>query len=315
MVFTIIILVVFVLFLIWNATLVGYKDKPTEPIDTNPERCFCPEARPIVCVHDKKSDRAIIMVHGFPSTPRVYSYSSKRMHESGFDVFAPLLPGFGTTPQDFYKTHFTTWFEYLQAYYLDIRSRYSHVFVLGTSMGGSLTLKLAEVYSNSQNAPDAIITIGAPVVYNSLLKDGIVTNPAMYIGRTVASIVPAIKPAVTCGNTHGEDGFEDWTGYKGIYVRQGISFIAGLKSIRKNLSTISVPLFAIHDKHDKTISVKNLGIISREATGSKKRILETEMPLFNHTKHALLMYHSVQQELTDAIILYCNDIVLHKGVQ
>lgn len=309
-------------FLLWNIFLLGYRDRHTQPIKPAPEHCFCPEAKPIVLVHDPDTDRgrtegrrngrsaetrsgrAVLMVHGFPSSPRIYSYAAPRMFDAGYDVFVPLLPGFGTDPKVFEQTTFTQWYEYLASYYRDLRTKYRFLVVIGTSMGGAMTLKIGEQFSGTPEEPDGIVAIAAPVVYNSLFRDGLVTDWRMYLMRTVGLFTPAIGAGTKCGDPNGEDGSEDWTGYRGLFIRQGLSLVSALKTIRKELPTITCPLFSIHDRNDKTVPFKNQSIIERETNSRNWRKLETKMGPYRHTHHALLMYHSIQKDLTDTIIAH-----------
>lgn len=296
-------------FILWNVCLLGYRDRHTEPIQPEPERCFCPEARPIVLVHETKPvEKAVLMVHGFPSTPRAYTYSAHRVFEAGYDVYVPLLPGFGTDPKAFEKTSFTQWYGYLSGYYRKLREKYPHLVVLGTSMGGAMTLKIGEQFSGTELEPDALVSIAAPVVYNSLLKDGVVTNWGTYIMRTAGLFIPAIGAGTKCGNPDGEDGNEDWTGYRGLFIRQGLSLVFALKAIRKELPALTCPLFSIHDHNDKTVPFKNQAIIERECKSRNWKKLETEMGPYRHSHHCLLMYRSIQGELTDIIINYMDEM-------
>lgn len=298
------ILVLLILFILWNTTLVGYKDKWTLPIDTDDSKAFCEEAKSIVLTRGSRT--AILLVHGFPSTPAMYSYSAQRFLEAGMDVHAPLLPGFGADPKQFVRTTFTQWFDYLCRYYERLRSEYDTLYVLGTSMGGMMTLKLAERYCGAEKEMDKIVTIAAPVVYNSI-KEGVFTDPLMYIGRTVALFAPSIKAKIVAGNGKGDDGAEVWYGYGGVFVRPGLSLINAMKLVHKDLDRITCPLFAIHDTNDRTVPFKNLSIIKRLQRSREFRLLETTMGDFNHSHHALLSYHSIQRQLTDTILEFLLD--------
>ncbi len=291
----------------WNVYLVGYHDKHTHYIEPHEEECFSPTCRPIVLQHQDTPTQAILMIHGFPATPRTYEYSSQRMFEAGYDVYVPLMPGFGTSVQEFEQTYYPQWFGYIRTYYEHLRSKYPKLVVLGISMGGAITLNLAEEFCNTPLAPDAVVAIAAPVVYNSLLRDRIITNPGAYIMRTAGLFVPDIGGAVQCGNPQSEDGNEDWTGYHGLFIHQGISLIHALKPIRRNLYKITCPLLSIHDVHDKTVPFGNQAIIERETRSTRYRKIISEMPPYRHTRHCLLSYHSVQKQLTDAIIEFLQE--------
>jgi carboxylesterase len=293
-----------IFFVLWNVLLLWYRDKDTTPLESDDSKAFCEEAKSIVLKGG--NDKAIILVHGFPSCPRVYTYSSQRFFDAGYDVYAPLLPGFGTDPELFAETNFTQWFDYLKRYYERIRASYPTVFVLGISMGGMMTLKLGETYCDTPLAPDALVSISAPVVYNSL-KDGIITDLRISFLRTVALFKPTFAAKVVCGNPDGEDGNEDWTGYSGLFIRQGLSLVKAMGPVRKDLGKITCPLYSIHDVNDRTVPFKNLKIIQKENGSNDFKTLETNMGPYDHTHHALLMYHSIQGELTDSIIRFLQD--------
>lgn len=294
-----IIVTIVLLSIFWNVSLIGYSDKVLPPLQQDESTLFSEKAKSILLLQD--SERAILLIHGFPSTPSLYSYSAQRFYEAGWDVHAPLIPTFGSDPKEFEKTNFTQWFEYICSYYEQMRETYPTVHVLGTSMGGLLALKLGEKYCSTEKAPEKMVTIAAPVVYNSI-RDGVFTDVRFYLMRTVALFVPSIGAKTVDGNPKSDDGNEEWVGYGGQFVRAGLSLVHAMQDVRKNLGKISCPLFSIHDVNDKTVPFGNLGIIQRENGSRSFKSLETHMGEFKHNRHALLLYHSIQEELTDTII-------------
>ena len=297
----IIILLIIILFIVWNTTLIGYRDSNTEDLKVDQSKVFCEEAKSIVLTQNAKT--AILLVHGFPSTPSVYHYSSEKFFEAGMDVYAPLLPGFGTDPVAFADTTFTQWFNYLCSYYEDLRKRYETLYVLGISMGGMMTLKLGQTYCNTDKAPDKLVSIAAPVVYNRI-RAGIITDYKQYFARTLALFTSHINAHTVAGNPKGDDGSDHWYGYGGIYIRAGLSLVHAMKQVHKDLYKITCPLLSIHDVNDKTIPFKNLAVIKAGQRSSNFKAIETEMQAFNHSRHALLLYHSIQGSLTQIIIDY-----------
>jgi len=297
-----IILVILVVLFLWNWCLPFYHEKHTEKLPAPDEsKCFSEKCKSIILT--QQSDKAILLIHGFPSSPQIYQYAAKRFFEEGYDVYAPLMPGFGTSIEDFTQTSFCQWFDYMASYYERLRKQYPTMHVLGISMGGAITLKLAETYCDTPQAPDAICTIAAPVVYNSL-HDRIITNPLFAFSRSLTFFKDTFDAYVTDHNPKGDDGNEDWTGYHGLFISQGLSLIYNLKFIRHDLKKISCPFFAIQDKKDKTVPFGNLGIIQRENISPHFSTLETDMEKHNHTYHCLLMYHSIQKQLTDTILAF-----------
>ncbi len=299
----VIIVCLFILFVGWNACLWGYRDTHTEPIEPQPDQVFDPRCLPIILEHDPPAKRALIMVHGFPSTPHTYEHVAKSAYAAGYDVFVPLLPGFGTKPKDLYETTFTQWYGYLARFYLDKRVAYAFVGVIGTSMGGALTLKLGEDFCGTPKTPDALVTIAAPVFINDLRKR-VIQRWNMYLMRTVALFTPALSPDLHHGGTTKNDGEEIWIGYRGTFVRAGLSLVYALKGIRKNLYRITCPLMSFHDSKDGTVPYQNLQVIAQHVQ-AKPFIERTVEMTSSHTHHVLLMYPSIQNILFGEILDFC----------
>ncbi len=307
----ILIVVIFLILLLgWSSQLWGYRDRSVEKLSVNLDRVFDPRCLPITKRHKEGAKSAIIMVHGFPSTPYSFTYAAQRGYEAGYDVYAPLLPGFGTAVEDLYDTTFTQWYNYLKELFLEKRGEYDHLYVLGTSMGGAMTLRLGEEMQGN-NAPDGLVTVAAPVFFNDL-RLGAVQNWLFYFMRIVGLFTPALSPTIYKGGEVENDGDELWMGYKGSFIRGGVSFMHALKSIRKNLNQIEVPLMALHDRGDRTVRFENLAEIEKGVNSSNFISYPTAME-GSHRKHVLLMYHSVQEQLMDDILTFLGENKRSRG--
>ena len=297
-----IIICLLVLIILWSSSLLFYRDKNTFDIETNEENVFSPKCKSIILKHERKTDTAVLMIHGFPSTPSVYDYSANCFFEEGFDSYAFLLPGFGTSCEDFKKTYFTQWFNFLCRKYEMLKSNYDNVAIVGISMGGALTLKLGEKYSETDLEPLTIIPISAPVIFNSLIKDRKITKFSFYFARIISIFKKYFNVGIVNRDKDGEDGSDRWLGYSGVFLPQAISLVHAEKKIRKDLKKITCPMFAVHNVSDETVPFFNLPIIAKENNSKYFRSKIIKMDGFKHTKHVLLLYFSVQEELTNDII-------------
>ena len=57
------------LFLNWNIPF--YRDKNKEILMSDESKCFSNDAKSII--YDKKRDEAVLLIHGFPTTPKMYT--------------------------------------------------------------------------------------------------------------------------------------------------------------------------------------------------------------------------------------------------
>lgn len=289
-----------ILFIIWNTALPFYKDEGKDKLVCDEDKCFSPACRSVKI--ESGNSRCVLFIHGFPTTPRMYSYPIRIFSSHGYDVHAPLIPTFGADWHDFEDTTFSQWFSFIDDYYVSLRKRYGRLFVVGVSMGGEMTLKLAEKYSGTSLEMSAIAVLSAPVVYNSLIRYGIVTSFPTYFARTLGLFVKSIGAKPVCGHPGSEDGDEAWTGYSGLFIKPGLSLVHSMKDVRKNLPSVTVPMISIHDRGDRTVPFKNQKIILENVNSRRIEAKSPSMPPYRHTRHSLLMYDSTKEEYTRDIL-------------
>lgn len=90
---------------------------------------------------------AVLLIHGFTGTPYEMREFGEYLAQRGFRVYAPLLPGHGTTIEELIKTGRTDWIEGAEhGLRLLQEEAPENVFVSGLSMGGTLTLYLGATH-------------------------------------------------------------------------------------------------------------------------------------------------------------------------
>lgn len=302
----IIILVLLAIFFWWACALPGWKDPYTGPLSpTNREEVFDPSCLPVEI--RQGSDTALFLVHGLNHSPQCWEQWLPDFQAAGYDVYAPLISGFGTSIEDYEHSCYPQWYQSMKDQYLQVRSRYKHVVYIGHSLGGMMGLQLAEETSGTPLSPDLLVTISTPVVCNSL-KDRAISQPLLFIARPLSLITPhtpfahlqSRKPA-----RHNSDGHETWTGYDGTFFKQALSTVFHMPEVRAGLKRITIPVLSIQDKRDRTVSSKNLSIIQNEIGSKEKEMLMTHLPWgYWHTYHCLPLYRALHTELVDAILSF-----------
>lgn len=84
----------------------------------------------------------MLLLHGFGDTPQTLSYIAPGLHEAGFTVHAPLLPGHGRTVEDFVRSGAEDWIVAAREAYNELRRGHREVGICGFSMGGALAVLL-----------------------------------------------------------------------------------------------------------------------------------------------------------------------------
>lgn len=103
-------------------------------------------------------ERAVLLLHSFTSTTSGMKRLANYLNSRGYTCHVPLYRGHGEAPEQFLKTTLRQWWEDAEAgfHYLQARG-YQNIAVIGVSMGGLFTLKLAQ-----QETVKGIVTMSVP---------------------------------------------------------------------------------------------------------------------------------------------------------
>ena len=69
----------------------------------------CNAGRSFSMIHEEKSSKAVLLVHGYAGYPGEMVRPARDLHAAGFDVFVPRLPGCGTSGNDFALSRRKDW--------------------------------------------------------------------------------------------------------------------------------------------------------------------------------------------------------------
>lgn len=297
------IIILSVLCLLWLLNLTTFLHKENPDYGNSPASVMDERVKPIFSVHGNR--RAVLYIHGFPSTPATYEYVAHLSEENGYDVFAPLLPGCGTTPKDLTSKNFTQWYAFVRDMYLRYRKDYDYFYLAGSSMGGALSLKIAEEFSETELAPSAIFVASTPVFLNSI-RHMAMRSPMLYLIRMVGwffDYIPAKRKEKEL-----VDGEDRWIGYSGLFPRQIYSLMMALRLIRKNLPKITVPVYAVHSIGDRTASFKNLKFIVNHISSEVRKLKVYDLRKFNHSRHTLFLYDSTRDDIWSELSSFFGEV-------
>ncbi len=107
-----------------------YKDK----------KAPCKAGRPFSINHEIRPDKCVLVLHGYTGYPGEMVRPARDLHEAGFDVYVPRLPGHGTSGDDFSRSTEKDWLLLAENALKDLRTKYKTVYMAGHSMGGAITV-------------------------------------------------------------------------------------------------------------------------------------------------------------------------------
>jgi carboxylesterase len=96
----------------------------------------------------------VLLLHGFGDTPQTLALLARRLHKSGYSLYAPLLPGHGRDMGSFGRSGAADWIDAAKEALVGMRSRHDSVSIVGLSMGAALAVIVA---SEQRDVPALVL--------------------------------------------------------------------------------------------------------------------------------------------------------------
>lgn len=196
----------------------------------------------------------ILLLHGFTGSPKSMKPWGERMAAEGHTVRVPRLPGHGTRWQDMNLTRWEDWYAEADRAFGELKKSCERVFVFGLSMGGSLTLRLAEQHG------DAIRGI-------------VLVNPAVHSERPDRFLLPVLQvfvPAFPGISNDIKKPGQDEGAYDKIPLKAAHSLTALWKLTKQDLPRVQQPLLLFRSEVDHVVEASNSRYILDHVSSNDK---------------------------------------------
>ncbi|WP_164667807.1 alpha/beta hydrolase [Virgibacillus doumboii] len=182
----------------------------------------------------------VLVIHGFTGTTQSMYYLGEQLAEEGFTVFGPRLTGHGTTPEDMENASYQDWIQTVEKGLDKLKATCEAIFVAGLSMGGTLTLYLAE------NHPE--------------IKGVMPINAATHMPELIANY-DSLKNTETrfvkgIGSDIKQEGVVELA-YEQTPVKSMQELIKLSEMVRENLSNVSAPAMIFSSTEDHVVPPEN----------------------------------------------------------
>lgn len=220
----------------------------------------------------------VLLCHGFTATTTEVRLVGRFLHERGYTVAGPLLPGHGTTPQEMNRCRWEDWFAALESAYRELAARCERVFVGGESMGGALALYLA-----SRHPEIAGLLAYAPAL-------GVASSRRDKAFVRLSSVWLSYRHK-TPGLPSSSDAY--WQGYVVHPLRAVGQLLRLQRALRARLPLVRQPLLVVQGRLDRTVDLEAVERFYRCSPAAPKEfywmggsghcvVLEHEWPLVAH---------------------------------
>jgi len=200
----------------------------------------------------------VLLLHGFTGSPPEMRLVGDYLHERGFTVFAPLLPGHGTSVENLNESKWTDWADCAEEALVELRSRCESVFVGGLSMGSLLTIYLA----GRDTLPGAIL-------YSPALK---VVNRLIHLSPILKYLIPKKPKSKKSDLTDPEAAQRKWS-YDAFPTFAAHELLKLMRRARRLLPQVTCPLLVVHSTGDETIQADAAEFVCKQAGSPDKKLV------------------------------------------
>jgi carboxylesterase len=229
----------------------------------------------------------VVLCHGFTGAPGSMRPWGGALAKAGLTVRVPLLPGHGTRWQDANKATWQQWYATVEASVDEVRAKCSSTFVMGLSMGSTLTIRLAE-----QRSKD--------------LAGIVVVNPSLFTTRKDAKLLPLLRHVVPALKGIGSDIKKPGVlepAYPKTPLQAAYQLALLWKVTNADLSKLTVPLLVMTSRNDHVVETANSERLMAGVSSSDKRqiwledsyhvaTLDNDLPLIIEQSLAFTQSHA-----------------------
>lgn len=181
----------------------------------------------------------VLLLHGFTATPVEVRLIGQFLHERGYTVSGPLLPGHGTTVEEINACSWCDWVDHAERAYTELAARCERVFVGGESLGALLSLYLGSTHPE----------IAGLILY----------APAVRLASRLVHLSPLFKflvkrlPKKRAENDPDSAVNQRWNGYNVDPVPAVAQVLPLQRQVRRLLPLIEQPVIVFQGRLDTTL--------------------------------------------------------------
>lgn len=199
----------------------------------------------------------VLVLHGFTGSPMSLRPLAEAFADAGFSVELPLLPGHGRRIEAMLPTRWEDWLATAEATYQSLAARCDSVVVAGLSMGGTLSLALAE---------------GHREIAGLVLVNPLVERPAPTFFETMreqlasgTELLPGIGSDIAKGQTAE-------IGYAETPLRPLLSLMDAAGQVAGALQAVCCPVLLLSSRVDHVVPASSGDAVVAGVSGPVERV-------------------------------------------
>jgi carboxylesterase len=193
----------------------------------------------------------VLLIHGFTATTFEMRSLADRLNAEGYTVSGPLLPGHGTSPDDLNKVIWQDWVLTCEEAFRTLKKHCDRVFIGGESMGGLLSLVLADRFPEIKG-----VLLYAPAINNPKLR-----------------FTPLLKHFLKYSKKKNQDDLYEWQGYRVNPVAGAAELYSLQRFAITLLEGINMPAIIFQGTEDHTVKPSGAQMVFDRIRSKQKQLV------------------------------------------
>lgn len=202
-----------------------------------------------------------ILVHGFTGAPKEMRWLGEYLNNTGYSVLGVRLAGHATQAEDMARMHWEDWIASIEDGYFILKGMVDHIFIIGLSLGGILSLHFA-----AHHPVSGVATMSVPFELPN--------DPRLRIIKPLSLVVPFVKQGPD--EFRNPEAAKDHVSYPVMPTKSVIQLRDLLTDMRESLPNISVPVLVIHSRNDPGVHPQNAERLFAALTTPQKKLFFVE---------------------------------------
>ncbi|MCM3718239.1 alpha/beta hydrolase [Fictibacillus phosphorivorans] len=229
--------------------------------------------------------RAVLMLHGFTGSSADVRMMGRFLQKKGYTCHAPQYKGHAVPPEELVHTGPDDWWQDVIGGYNHLKEKgFDEVAVVGLSLGGVFSLKLATEYPVK-----GVVPMCAPMYIKS--------EEVMYKG--VCEYAEEYKKREQKSPEQIKQEMEEFkkTPMNTLKALQEL-----LQSVRNSVDLVYAPIFIVQARHDEMINTDSANIIYNEVESEKK-----DLKWYEHSTHVITL-DKEKEQLHEDVYAFLEDL-------
>ncbi len=200
----------------------------------------------------------VVLCHGFTGSPKSMRPWGEYLANAGLTVRVPRLPGHGTRWQDMNATGWQDWYSEIDRAFREVSKKCDIVFAMGLSMGGCLSLRLAEEKGDD-------------------LAGVVLVNPSVHTERFDRHLLPFLQLAIPAfpgiSNDIKKEGVDEGA-YSKIPLKAAYSLSKMWVRVKADITKVKQPVLLFRSVDDHVVEPSNAAwILANIASSDKEEVM------------------------------------------